>query len=809
MKLNQSYFRILLLCAILFISGNLVAQIPSDLTKIRSSQITDAQLMQFVQQAQSSGMSEADLLAEFQKRGLPEAEIQALAARVKGLMGSGNSSDATVDKQANPTKRVYKGEQPIAKGKENPVSKVFGAELFNGADPLFVPNLKIATPKSYVIGPDDDLQLDIYGNNISNQRLTVSPDGLINVKYAGPVNVNGMTIEQAAGVLKSRLTKYYPSLSSGETKIQLSLGSIRSIQVMVIGAVKKPGTITLPSIATLFNALYASGGPIDNGSYRNIELIRGNKVVGKADLYNFIMNGDQSSNLSLRDNDVIKVPFAEVQVNLDGALNRTGIFELKSTEALQQALDFAGGFKSGAFQGRITGYRYTDVQRTVVDIPKEHFGLFRLKNGDSLFVNMVVDQFDNRVFVNGAVAKPGPYALETGLDVKGLIAKAAGLAEGAFVGRATLVRRKEDLSKEFIDLDLRKQLKGEQCLLLQKNDSLQVFLQKDLIELPTVVISGAVKNEGVFEYEDSLTLQGLILKASGFLETAIGSSIEIARRKSGNDPNNGEGKIADILVVKIDKSLEKNGEDIYLKPYDQVSVRLDPGIVPQKKVSISGKVLLPGIYSMSSSADLLSDLVKRAGGLLPIADVNSAKLIRRNRGVLGEDVKRVAKANLDKDSISVDEEEFKKLNKDTLEIALNLEKAIASPGSKDDISLEEGDELLVPQINYVVTVSGEVQKNIAVQYEPGLSLKYYINQAGGFSVNALKGRSFVVYPSGRSYVTRHLIGIFKITPKVTPGATIFVPKKEEKKNRAFDPARAGILVSAFSALMTGLVLLFR
>jgi len=809
MKLTQSYFRILLFCAIFFVSGDLVAQIPSDLSKIRSSQITDAQLMQFVQQAQSSGMSEADLLAEFQKRGLPESEIQPLAARVKSLMGSVNSSDATADKQANATKRVYKGEQSISKGKENAVSKVFGAELFNGADPLFVPNLKIATPKSYVIGPDDELQLDIYGNNISNQRLIVSPDGLINVKYAGPVNVNGMTIEQATGVLKSRLTKFYPSLSSGETKIQLSLGSIRSIQVMVIGAVKKPGTITLPSIATLFNALYASGGPLDNGSYRNIELVRNNKVVGKADLYDFIMKGDQSSNLSIRDNDVIRVPFAEVQVNLDGALNRAGIFELKSTEALQQALYFAGGFKSGAFQGRITGYRYTDVQKTVVDIPKEQFGQFRLKNGDSLFVNTVVDQFDNRVFVNGAVSKPGPYALETGLDIKGLIAKAAGLSEGAFAGRATLVRSKEDLSKEFIDLDLRKQMKGEQRLLLQKNDSLQVFLKKDLIELPTVTISGAVKKVGIFEYEDSLTLQGLILKAGGFLETALGSNIEIGRRKSGVDPNNGEGKIADILVVKIDKSLEKIGEDIYLMPYDEVSVRLDPGIVPQKKVSISGKVLLPGDYSMSSSADLLSDLVKRAGGLLPIADVNAAKLIRRNRGVFGEDVKRVAKANLEKDSISIDEEEFKKLSNDSLEIALNLEKAIASPGSKDDISLEEGDKLIVPQINYVVNVSGEVQKTLAVQFEPDLRLKDYINQAGGYSVNAATGRTFVVYPSGRSFVTRHPLGIFKNTPKVTPGATIFVPKKEENNKRAFDPAKAGILVSAFSALMTGLVLLFR
>jgi protein involved in polysaccharide export with SLBB domain len=365
------------------------------------------------------------------------------------------------------------------------------------------------------------------------------------------------------------------------------------------------------------------------------------------------------------------------------------------------------------------------------------------------------------------------------------------------------------LSKEFIDLDLRKQLKGEESLLLQKNDSLQVFLQKDLIPLPTVAISGAVKNEGVFEYEDSLTLQGLILKAGGFLETAMGSSIEIGRRKLGVDPNNGEGKIADILYVKIDKSLEKIGEDIYLMPNDQVSVRLDPGIVPQKKVAITGKVLLPGNYTMASNADLLSDLVKRAGGLLPIAEVNAAKLIRRNRGVVGEEVKRIAKANLEKDSLSVDEEDIDKINSATLEIAVNLKKAIASPGSQDDISLEEGDELVVPQANYVVTISGEVQKPLAVQFEPNLRLSQYINQSGGFSVKAAKGKIFVVYPNGRSFVTKHPLGIFKITPKVSPGATIFVPKREEKKVSSFDPAKAGILVSAFSAVMTGLVLLFR
>ena len=808
MKMKQSKFSYLLL-AILFFAINIVhAQIPSDLSKIRASQITDAQLMQFIQQAQSSGMSEADLLAEFQRRGLPDTEIQALAARVKGLGVTATEKSTETVSSAPVTKRQYKGETaPVSK--EATVSRVFGSELFAGGDPLFVPNLKIATPRNYVIGTDDELQLDIYGNNISSQKLTVTPEGTINVKYAGPVNVSGMSIEQASGVLKSRLTKFYPSLASGETRLQLALGSIRSIQVMVIGAVKKAGTITLPSIATVFNALYASGGPTDNGSYRNIVLIRNNKAIDTADLYDFLLRGDQSSNLTLRDNDVIRVPYAQVQIGLEGALNRTGIFELRSDEFLQHALDFAGGFKSNAFKGRITGFRFTDVDRKVIDIPKDNFAHFSLRNGDVLTVNTVVDKFENRVSVNGAVSKPGAYALENGLDIKGLIAKAQGLIEGAFVGRATLVRLNEDLSKEFIDIDLKKQLNGSEKIILKKEDVLNVFLEKELKEVPTVAISGAVKNGGSFEYEDSLTLQGLILKAGGFLENALGSSIEIGRRKKGVDPKNGEGKIADILVVKIDKSLNKIGEDILLQPYDQVSVRNDPGTVPQKRVSVSGKVLLPGDYTMETNADLLSDLVNRSGGLLPIADINAAKLIRRNRGVEANEIKRVAEANIKSDSNSVDEKDINALSTPNIEIAINLKKALSAPGSSDDISLEEGDQLILPQVNYVVTVSGEVQKPLSIQFEAGLGMKQYIQQTGGFGVNASRRKSFVVYPNGKSAVVKHPLGLFTSSPTITPGSTIFVPRKDEKKVRSFDPAKAGILVSALSAVMTGLVLLFR
>ena len=527
------------------------------------------------------------------------------------------------------------------------------------------------------------------------------------------------------------------------------------------------------------------------------------------DLYDFILKGDQSSNLSLRDNDVIRVPFAKTQVNFEGALNRTGIFEVKPTESLQHALDFAGGFLSNAFKGRITGARYTDTEKKVIDIAKEEFSNFVLQNGDSLSVNTVVEKYENRVQIAGAVSKPGAYSLEKGLDIKTLIAKAQGLADGAFIGVASLVRLKPDQSKEFIDIDLRKQLSGEQSIKLEKEDALQVYFEQELKDKPKVSIGGAVRSAGEFLYEDSLTLKGLILRAGGFSENALVTNIEIGRRKKGVDQNALNAAIAEIITVKIDKDLNKGFNDVLLAPYDNIYVRLDPEVVPQKKVSASGMVLLPGAYTMQSSADLLSSLINRCGGLLPIADASAAKLIRRNRGVQAEEIVRVAEANLQKDSTAVDEKEVQELDKSTIEIAINLKAALLSPGSQDDILLEEGDELVIPQLNYVVTVSGEVQKMVAVQYEKSFNINDYIDQAGGFSFNANRRKIFVVYPNGKSGRVKHPLGFFRLNPQITPGSTVFVPKKSEKQRNVFDPAKAGILVSAFSAAMTGLVLLFR
>jgi protein involved in polysaccharide export with SLBB domain len=810
-------FFFIVLFTFLWMPNEVNAQIPSNLSNIKSSQITDAQLMQFLQQAQSTGMTEEQLLQEFKKRGLPDAEIEVLVNRIKSMTGvsldmGGEKDDMSDPKNAKTNTRKYKGETRPFRMPANP-SRVFGADLFSSADPIFVPNLKIATPRNYVLGADDELQLDIYGNNISNQKMTVSPDGFINVRYAGPINVSGMTIEQAAGVIKARLSKFYPALSTGATKVQLSLGSVRSIQVTVIGAVNRPGSITLPSIATLFNALYASGGPLDNGSFRNIELLRDNKVIAQADLYDFILKGDQHANVSLRDNDVIRVPYAKAQVAIEGGVNRVGIFEIKQNETVQQLLDYAGGFRGNAFKGRITGARFTDVEKSVIDLPKENFNSFSLMHGDSLFVGSVLEKYDNRVFITGAVFKPGAYSLENGMDLYALIKKAQGLKQDAFKPFANFVRLKEDYSKEYLSVDLREVISGKLKIQLKREDSIHVESILELKEKSEVIIAGPVRTPGKYVYDDSLTLKGLILKAGGLLENASALKIEIGRRKKDISFDQKGASTSDIIVVDLDQELNSNVANQVLQPYDVVNIKKDPSKIKQVTVDVKGEILLVGSYTLQNPEEKLSSIINRAGGLLPYANINGAKLIRKKSIEDSAFIRRLALTNLStkstekQQSDSVQLIELDQLNSSTTEVALDLDKILANPGGQDDMSLQDGDEIIIPRFVNTVSVSGEVLKPVTVQFETGKTFDYYISAAGGFNKSAYKKRVFVVYPNGRSSRTKNFLGMKKY-PKVAPGSSIFVPV-EPARQTGFDPAKAAVLVSAFASVMTTLVLLFR
>ncbi|QEC57330.1 SLBB domain-containing protein [Flavisolibacter ginsenosidimutans] len=802
-------FRLFFIAIFCSLSLLATAQVPSDLSSVKASQISDAQLQQYLNQAKASGLSPDQLEAEFLRRGLPAAEMTELKLRIQQLNGnSAESTETPLETPSKNTKRTAPQTKPLEL--ESPESlkkrsRIFGAELFSNTNLSFEPDLRMATPKNYVIGPEDELILNVYGVNLSQQRLNVSPEGTVSVKYAGVINVNGLTIEAATALLRTRLAKYYPGLASGATKLQLTLGNIRSIRVTLIGAINRPGTYTLPSLASLFNALYMSGGPAENGSFRNIELIRANKIIQRADLYDFLVKGDLSANLRLEEGDVIRVPFANLLITLNGELNRPGIFELHENENLKDAIGFAGGFKSKAFRGRITGSRFTDFEKQVLDVSGAALQNFKPQNGDEFFIDSVVNRYQNRVVISGAVFKPGAYALEAGMTLKTLINKAQGLKEDVFASRALLVRTRPDLSKEYIAIDLKPLMSGtESGLVLQKEDSLQVASIFDLKDTATVTINGAVRKPGSFRYEEGLSLKSLILKAEGYADNATGMGIEISRRKRDVQVNKAGSDIVELIRIDGDKELSGTATDIVLKPYDIVTVKEDPFYKKQISVKISGEVLLPAVYTLQSREERLSSLINRAGGLLYTANISGAKLIRKKKEVIdSSEIKRLFQSvvkDTTKTRVAVS-------GKNTTDVAIDLNYILKHPGSADDITLEEGDELMIPRINNTVSVNGEVFRPVDVMYENGRTMNDYISDAGGVTQTGAKGKAFVIYSNGRSAKISHPLGLFRSYPKIEPGAQIFVPQKPKKEG--LDVAKAGILVSVLTALITAISVIKR
>ena len=803
MKINL----LLLFGALFIVTANSMAQLPADLSKVKSSQISDQQLTQIAQQAKNSGQSEQAVLQELKQRGLPDTEIQALGARISGLMQTkGAEGSTTFESQVSKDRELTTPTTASKTREKKSTSKVFGAELFQEASPIFAPNLSIATPLNYRVGPGDELLLEVFGTNVFSQKAQVSREGFVNVRYAGLVNVNGITIEEVATLLKSKLSKYLPSLTSGGSRLQVNLGNIRSINVSVVGAVKKPGTLTLPSLATLFNALYATGGPLENGSFRNIELIRGNKKIITADLYDYLMRGDQSSNIFLQDNDLIRVPFTEHQIQVAGLLNREGIYELKPTETFANALQYAGGFKAGAYQGRVTGTRLGKLAKEIIDIPSTQFTAFALQNGDSLYVDSLVNKYLNRITIKGAVFKPGVYAWQKGQQLAEVIEKAAGLKEEAFLGRATILRTYENQEKENISVDLKAVLKGGLKFELLNEDQITIYSTYELKDRFTVSISGEVRNPGIFPFADSITLQQLILLAGGFTDRAIPTSIEVARQKKQVDVMQLGASSSELILVSLSTDLTKVGADFYLQPNDIILVKADPSKKPQITVRVSGQVLFPGTYTLESQQDRLSALITRAGGLLPNADKVGIKLIRKTNladtSELKQIIKKQAKAN--QDSALTQSQGLN--NTQSTEIAVEWDYKGDKNNLQSDIILEAGDEIVVPQLKNTITLTGEVLKPVSVQYLQNKGFKYYISAAGGFSAKAKKGKSFVVYSNGRSKRAGSFLGLFRTYPKILPGSTVVVPAKPARDGR-FDPSKAGILVSALTTLATTIAIL--
>ncbi|MGI4729357.1 MAG: SLBB domain-containing protein [Janthinobacterium lividum] len=759
-----------------------------NLSSINVDNLTDQQIKQLMQQAQNAGISDADLLRQAQSRGVSNVQIQKLQARVQEIRNknSSNSSDTTSNQSRSLNYKPEKTDTTLNRDIfENLKPKIFGADLFNNKNLSFEPNLKLATPVNYIIGPDDQLNINVYGNSLVNWKLDVSPDGNINIPGIGIVNVAGKTIENATLTIKSKLSTNNYAVGRG-TSVQVSLGNIRSIKVIMVGQLTKPGTYTLPSLATVFNALYAAGGPTENGSFRQIEIIRNSKRIRTLDIYDFLVKGSQKDNIGLQDQDIIRVPTYRNRVEFAGQVKIPALFEVLPGENLQTVLNYAGGFTDSAYTARIKVIQISDQQRKLTDVVEDDYDSYLPLRGDKFFVESVLNRIENRVTINGAVFRTGEYELQKGLTLSQLIQNAAGLKEDAFTERGTITRLKPDNSTEIIDFSVKDVLNKVNDIVLQREDVVNIFSIFDLRDKYRITVNGSVRKPGIFSYSDNMKVEDLILKAGGFAEGATSKRIEVARRVSDADPKSKNTKVAQVFSIDVDNELKLNGINFALKPFDIVSIYSLPGYEKQKTVKVEGEVLYPGSYTIQTKNEKISDLINRAGGLTVSADIEGGSLKRENIAILGidktkSDTTAIAQERLDRlnrlkrtyrDSSSNNESTQPRNNF----VGIDLKKILSVPGTKVDLLLEDGDILRIPKQQQIVRVNGEVLYPSAIVYDKSKSFKGYVLNAGGFSPTAFKRGSYVIYPNGTVKGTKKLF-FFNNHPKVKPGSEIFVPVK--------------------------------
>lgn len=791
--------RILLLFLLAMFTGAGYAQIGSN-TKV--DELSDAQILQLVKQAESMGYtSDAQLEQVALSKGIKKDEIVKFKARVEKLKKQGAAVQA-IDKPVVGTGREYSettdGGSITNDKKENDgeiQSKIFGSDLFKNGNITFEPNLRIATPKNYIIGPDDKLIIDLTGDNERSYNLQVSPEGVINLEYVGRIAVGGLTIEQASAKIRTAMSKTYPALKTGRTSVAINLGNIRSIQVTLTGQVTKPGTYTLPSLANLYRALYVSGGPSQNGSFRNIQLIRNNKVVATIDVYDFLLRGIQQGNVRLQDQDVINIPVYDRRVEISGEVKEAGIFEVKGNETLQDVINFAKGFTAEAYTAKIKTFQNTDRERKVTDILSSEYASYQPKNGDKFIVEAILERFENRVEIIGAVFRPGVYELDKGLTLSGLIKKAEGVTEDAFLNRGYINRLNPDKTQYFVSFDVAKILSGqEKDIPLTREDKVTISSIFDLREEYTVTVQGEVRAPGVFQYADNLKLEDVIQMAGGLKEGASPNRIEVSRRVKNADPSSPSSKTADLFVVNVDEHLRVLGDKFEIKPFDIISIRNSEAYSIQKQVKIEGEVLYPGSYTITSKDYRISDLIKRAGGLTPFAYIEGASLKRpgaekvnpNDKNAINnreEEEKKFLNLERVQEKSVKEPESVKKVDEKLVQsdlVGINLEKILEKPLSRQDLILEEGDIIRVPKQLQTVKVTGEVLNPNSIVYMPGKSFKQYINGAGGFTSSALRNGAYIKYANGSAEAAKRFL-FFNNYPKVKPGAEILVPVKAERE----------------------------
>jgi protein involved in polysaccharide export with SLBB domain len=796
----------------------------TDLSQVKIDNYSDSQIEALMKRAEQQGYSVDQLETLASAKGMPAAEISKLKARVEKIKSSGNTksdSDKFRDRSrtySNPEENNAKNgidtkENVEEKGDifgpfikqytERPEDKIFGFSLFNRKKLNFEPSLNIATPQNYQLGANDEIIIDIWGTSQETYKEKITPDGTVFINNVGIISLNGFTIEEATGKLRKALSRIYSGLLNGSTSIKVSLGNVRSIKVNIVGDVYLPGTYTLPSLASAFNALYAAGGPSINGTLRNVKVIRDNRIIAELDFYNFLLKGEIKNNIRLQDQDVVFVSSYQNRIELNGEVKRPFYYDMLAQETLSDLIKFSGGFTGKAYNKRIKIIRKTGLDQKILDVSINNADTLHFFNGDEVSIDSVINRFENRVIVKGAVYRPGNFSIDTSLTLKQLIKKAEGLRGDAFLNRVSIYRVRDDYSMEVIPVDLNALLTSTNDIELKREDMVIISSVYDIKEEFNVNVEGEVRFPGEYLYVANSTIEDLIIRAGGLKESASLAHIEVARRVKNASAQTTSNHIAELFQFQIteDLKLTNSARQFVLQPFDQVFIRRSPGYEIQNIVTLEGELLFPGKYTLSNKNERISDLINRAGGLTPEAFPKGAKLVRN----LPIDAKARKKALETIRSQSRDSIKFIVELDSVSTIGINLDKILANPGSKYDLILQEGDFIKVPKELQTVRLSGQILSPVLVRYDRNYGFKKYISSAGGFAPDAKQGKSYIIYANGTMDRT-HKFLFFNVFPKVEPGAEIVVPKKAERKGMsAGETIALGTAVSSLALIIVTII----
>ena len=827
------------------------------------SSMTDEQIVKFVMQENAAGTSQAQIVTKLMQKGVDIDQIRRVKKKYERMaknQGLGMTTDAeeetsnnrlrgntTKDKattdKVTPQYRVKDGrittnnknryvydetnedwlmmqdelnefmpdtttmfERLMA---EKMQKKVFGRDIFNNKELTFEPNMNIATPQNYRLGPGDAVFIDVYGASQKTIEDTVSPDGTVTIEGFGPVYISGMTVEQSNSKLRSTLGARYSS-----SKIKLTVGQTRSIMVNVMGEVENPGTYTLPAFATVFHALYMAGGTNDIGTMRNIKIYRNNRLVSTVDIYDYILNGKLTGNVRLADNDVISVGTYDCLVNVTGKVKRPMYYEMKKNESVGTLLKYAGGFTGDAYKKSVRVVRKTGKEYSVYNVDEFDMSSFQIADEDSVSVDSILPRFSNMVEIKGAVFRPGMYQVGGNINsIRPLIECADGLLEEAFTARAVMHRMKSDRTLEVIPVDVEGILSGKVAdMPIQNNDVLFIPTKQEMMEQQTITIHGEVNYPGTYKYAENETLEDFVLQAGGLKQTASTVKVDVARRVSNPKAWTTDSLTARTFSFALKDGFVIDGEPGFkLMPYDEVYVRKSPGYYKQQNVKVEGEVMFSGTYTLSKKNQRLSDIIKEAGGVNDRAFIEGARLERktnederkRMEAALKTAKEQLEALELDAATVNkkIDLKNSEKIKKfevpETYTVGIELDKALANPGGDADIVLREGDRIVVPQYNGTVKINGAVMYPNTVGYQKGKKAKYYINQAGGYSNKAKKSQAYIIYMNGT---------IAKVNDgaRPKPGCEIVIPEKEINKMTIAEKMTIGTSVASIATMIATL-----